>query len=139
MMTWLFDSARLSVFQNHLVAASIKGILVLISAAALCLLLRRASAAARHLVWSLALTGTLALPLLSLGLPAWQLAVLPSAPADSVSIETQATELARNAPKMSTTTAEPIIKGRAPAVIQPMAADLTTDLKARREVGCHRL
>src|SRR5438874_9029857 len=103
MMTWLFDSARLSVLQNHLFAASIKGILVLVSAATLCFFLRRASAAARHLVWSLALSGLLALPLLSLGLPVWQIAVLPSAPVDSVSIATHAPDFAQNIPKMNRT------------------------------------
>lgn len=133
MMTWLFDSARLSVLENHLVAASIKGILVLISAAAVCFVLRRAAAAARHLVWSLALTGLLALPLLSLGLPVWQIAVLPSAPVDSVPIETHAPEVARNAPKVNRATSVPTTKGNAPATtnIEPIAADLTTDVKAR--------
>src|SRR5437762_2532803 len=132
MMTWLFDSARLSVLQNHLFAASIKGILVLVSAATLCFFLRRASAAARHLVWSLALSGLLALPLLSLGLPVWQIAVLPPAPVDSVSIETPALEVARNAPKLNSTTPESVIKGNvlAPPNIEPIAPVLTTDLKA---------
>src|SRR5436190_12921008 len=101
MMTSLFDSVSLSTLQSNLVAASIKGILVLIGAAALCLILRRASAAARHLVWSLALTGLLALPLLSLGLPVWRLAVLPSAPVASVAIEPQPPEVVRNATKLN--------------------------------------
>src|SRR5258705_10668686 len=102
MMIWLFDSASLSTLQGNLVAASIKGILVLIGAAALCCVLRRASAAARHLVWSLALTGLLALPLLSLGLPVWQIAVLPSAPVDSFAIETQPHDAGPNdAPKIN--------------------------------------
>lgn len=136
MMTWLFDSARLSVLQNHLLAASIKGILVLISAAAVCFLLRRASAASRHLVWSLALTGLLALPILSLALPVWQIAVLPSAPVDSISTETQAPELVPNAAKMNPITSEHLIKTNAPATtnVDPqIAADLRSDLNGREK------
>lgn len=64
---------------EQLIAASIKGIPVLIAAAALCFALRRASAAARHFVWTVAMCGLLALPLLSVALPAWQIPVLPAA------------------------------------------------------------
>lgn len=118
-MTWLFDWAELSVLEGHLIAASIKGI------AALCLALRRASAAARHFVWSLALTGLLALPLLSFGLPVWQIALLPSAPIEPVAIATDAPEVAQNAAKMtfSRTTPEPIFTGNEPATtnVEPIA------------------
>lgn len=51
---------------------------VLLSAALLvALVLRRSSAALRHLVWTLSLVGTLLVPLCSWVLPAWQWAVLP--------------------------------------------------------------
>src|SRR5215510_6314180 len=77
----LIQRAELSSWLEHLVAASIKGALVLLVAAALCVFLRRASAASRHLVWSLALAGLIALPVLSFELPAWHIPVLPT-PAD---------------------------------------------------------
>src|SRR5258705_1942912 len=38
--------------------------------------LRRRSAAARHMIWTLALVGVLVLPALSLALPHWQLPIL---------------------------------------------------------------
>src|SRR5262245_44784435 len=73
----LIQPAELSTWLEHLLAASIKGAFVLFIATALCLLLRRASAASRHLVWSLALAGLVALPVLSFELPAWHIPVLP--------------------------------------------------------------
>ncbi|MGA9770457.1 MAG: M56 family metallopeptidase [Blastocatellia bacterium] len=58
-----------------LLSTSLKGLLILIIAAALSFLLRKASAASRHMVWSLAIASLLALPLLSFGLPSWQVPV----------------------------------------------------------------
>jgi beta-lactamase regulating signal transducer with metallopeptidase domain/Tol biopolymer transport system component len=68
-MTWL----------PLLLDVAVKGALVLALAGALCLLMRRASAAARHLLWCVALAQVMALPPLSLALPAWRLPLLPPA------------------------------------------------------------
>ena len=54
-----------------------KSALLLAGAGAVAIALRRASASARHLVWTLASVGSLLLPLLALAVPAWTLAVLP--------------------------------------------------------------
>ena len=58
------------------VDALIKVTLVLGIASAAALVLGRASAAMRHLVWTLALTSALVLPVLSVALPRWQLPIV---------------------------------------------------------------
>jgi beta-lactamase regulating signal transducer with metallopeptidase domain/HEAT repeat protein len=70
-------SAHSAAWLELLVAAALKGALVLVIALVLNFALRRSSAASRHLVWSLALASLLAIPLLSFGLPSWQVPVLP--------------------------------------------------------------
>ncbi len=52
-----------------------KGLIVLTGAGVATLLMRKASASARHLVWALAITSVLLLPVLSAALPGW--GVLP--------------------------------------------------------------
>lgn len=61
-----------------LLSVSLKGAILILCATGAVLALQRASAATRHLVWSLAFTGLLVLPLLSLSLPAWQIPLLPN-------------------------------------------------------------
>jgi beta-lactamase regulating signal transducer with metallopeptidase domain/major membrane immunogen (membrane-anchored lipoprotein) len=80
-MLSLFDaigaSANTTTWLTILVDASWKGVVLLLTALLLSLLLRRAAAATRHLVWSLALIGLLALPLLSFILPTWNVPIVP--------------------------------------------------------------
>ena len=65
--------------------AVVKASLVLSAAALTSLILRRASAALRHLVWTLALCSALFLPVISLALPKWQLQLVTIAsPAPAV-------------------------------------------------------
>lgn len=66
-----------------LVDGAIRSALVLLLAAGACVVLRRASAAVRHLVWTLALAASLAIVFLSSVLPGWS--ILP-AWADSISV-----------------------------------------------------
>jgi Tol biopolymer transport system component/beta-lactamase regulating signal transducer with metallopeptidase domain len=61
-----------------LLDAALKGLIVLAAAGVVCLFLRRASAAVRHLVWCVAIGQAVVMPLLSLALPGWQLPVLPA-------------------------------------------------------------
>jgi len=60
---------------------SLKGAIFLLLAVVLNLALQHASAAARHLVWTLALGAMLALPIASLTIPAWNLPIISSLPA----------------------------------------------------------
>ena len=61
-----------------LLDALIKSAVILSAAGLLTVALRRASAASRHLVWSLAMASLLALPAMSVALPSWRIAALPS-------------------------------------------------------------
>jgi bla regulator protein blaR1 len=61
-----------------LLDAFIKSAIILSVAGLVAGSLRRASAASRHLVWSLAMASLLALPVLSVALPSWRIAALPS-------------------------------------------------------------
>ena len=57
---------------------AVKGFLVLLAALAATTLMRRASAASRHLVWLAALTGVLMLPVAAAVVPAWRALPPPS-------------------------------------------------------------
>jgi hypothetical protein len=63
--------------ESAIVAILVKATVVLLVAFALTALLRGASAAARHAVWSAALVGVIAVPALTMVLP-WRMDVLPS-------------------------------------------------------------
>lgn len=65
------DGAWLAAVDGPLKATLVLGLAGLVS-----LLLARASAAVRHLVWTLALTSALVLPVLSIALPRWQLPIV---------------------------------------------------------------
>jgi HEAT repeat protein/beta-lactamase regulating signal transducer with metallopeptidase domain len=59
----------------------VKATIILGLAGVTTVLLRRASAASRHLVWTAALLGTLILPVLSIALPRWQMPIVTFAAA----------------------------------------------------------
>jgi beta-lactamase regulating signal transducer with metallopeptidase domain len=70
--------------------AALKGFLVLLAALVATTLMRRTSAASRHLVWLAALTGVLLLPVAAAVLPAWRALPSPSElipPASALSAE----------------------------------------------------
>jgi beta-lactamase regulating signal transducer with metallopeptidase domain len=77
--------------QTHLLAvlfdAAFKGAILLSATMLLSLLLRRAAAATRHLIWSLALIGVLALPFLSFIIPQWNVPLVPQILPSSESLQ----------------------------------------------------
>lgn len=66
--------------------AAIKSSVVLAGTFAAAWLLRRASAAARHLAWTLGLAGTLLVPTLSLALPRWEVPLVRVTASESASV-----------------------------------------------------
>jgi hypothetical protein len=94
--------------------AILKASLVLLAAAVATRLLRRASAAMRHLIWTIALVSALLMPVLSLALPRWQLPLLstPAAQPPAVIVTPSAPQPSRaresddvSAPALSTRSA----------------------------------
>ena len=77
------------------------------------LLRRRGSAAARHMVWTLAVVVLLALPAMTIVLPAWRVVALPALPAPAATIEPYAYEDAAavlSTPTQTTTSAAPVVQ-----------------------------
>ena len=66
-------------FLIALASVALKGFAILAAAGLASLLLRNSSASLKHLCWSVAIAAVLVLPVISLVLPSWTLAVLPGA------------------------------------------------------------
>jgi beta-lactamase regulating signal transducer with metallopeptidase domain len=70
-----------------ILAAAVRGAPLLLIAGVAALGWRRSSAAARHLVWLVAIAAMLVLPLLSASLPAWRVALLPPPEVEAAAVE----------------------------------------------------
>ncbi|HKQ77452.1 MAG TPA: M56 family metallopeptidase [Blastocatellia bacterium] len=112
----------------------IKSVVILSAAGLLAASLRKASAASRHLVWSVAMASLLALPVLSVALPSWRIAALPSlatiavaedGPAEPAGVRTnEAAVIFESKP-------EP----EAPALSQPRTSDIWEETPATGPVS----
>ena len=74
----MFDFPQFEALFWILFDSAIKGLLLLALVGAIAMAMRRASAAALHLVWFLALSALICLPALSALLPEWRIEMLPS-------------------------------------------------------------
>ncbi|HEX7117993.1 MAG TPA: M56 family metallopeptidase [Longimicrobiales bacterium] len=82
---WLFGPAAAPGWAPPVAEVVAKGTVLLVAVCLAALVLRRASAGLRHLVWSIGLAGVLALPLIA-ALP-WRLEVLPSTASWRVAVD----------------------------------------------------
>ena len=100
-----------------LAANAVKVTLLLSITAIAALALRKSSSAARHAIWCAALVGSLLLPVLTLAVPDWKLAVLPArAPVPQpMTVATPAT------PVTASTPATPVVPAVTPAPPAPPA------------------
>ncbi len=138
MWTWLHIELANDAWSRALavlVDVGVKGIVLLALAGLVALAMRRASAAARHLVWTLALTGLLLLPVLSFVMPKWQLPILPIAatPAEQMvpapTVEPQRDEIAVAEAEYPITAVAPTpLSTPAPVVSSPAPAPMTVPL-----------
>jgi beta-lactamase regulating signal transducer with metallopeptidase domain len=74
---------------------AIKGVLILLVAGVLVAMLKSTSAAARHLLWSVAVASLLVLPIFELVLPNWQVPVFPAL-LQNASAETAGNNISQN-------------------------------------------
>ena len=73
----LLPPGRTSEWVMVLLDAAIKGAIILVLTGMVTVLMRKASAATRHLAWFLGLMSLVLVPVLSVALPAWHLPFLP--------------------------------------------------------------
>ncbi len=108
-----------------LLELTLKAIIILAAAGLLTVLLRHASAALRHTVWSLALGGLLLLPVLTFVVPAWRVAILPAPDCAPNCEDVAATPIALATDEVAAVlpAVAPELEALAPAVIsEPLAA-----------------
>lgn len=76
-MIWVEGLLNDQALLKWIIDISLKATLLLLIAGGITYLLRQASAATRHWVWSFGLFGVLLVPILSMMLPSWNLPILP--------------------------------------------------------------
>ncbi|MBL7646731.1 MAG: hypothetical protein JNK74_11130 [Candidatus Hydrogenedentes bacterium] len=100
-----------------LVDTGAKGLILMAAAGLAAAALRRNAAAARHLVWMLALCGLLILPVVSLMMPKWTLPILPA-------IEAPAVAPIAATPPIATAPAAPVVVSTPMTEIAPVAPNV---------------
>jgi beta-lactamase regulating signal transducer with metallopeptidase domain len=104
-----------------------KASLLFAAAGLVSFVLRRRSAAARHMIWTLAMLSVLVLPALSIALPRWQLPIVTLQGEASVSLSGSSSQLPGDVSRLSA----PSLK-RTPAASAPVAAEAPTEAASAR-------
>ncbi|MFL5640515.1 MAG: M56 family metallopeptidase [Gemmatimonadaceae bacterium] len=149
MSQFLADHSLFRTTLPILLDAAIKGALLVVVAAAAAYLLRKRSAASRHAVWTAAVIGHLAIPVLVLVLPAWRMPLLPAAtwlqsesgPVAPITASPRASENDRNlAPRVNPSKQQPILTGaastdQAAATAKPTVSTIASEPAAAARLG----
>ena len=109
-------TASVDGFLLQLLAFALRATVILAGAWAATVLLRRASAATRHMIWTSAIAGVLALPLLSVALPAWNVPLI------SIAARVDVPDTAPVAPAQSAPRAAPVVESTAAVAVPASAA-----------------
>src|SRR6266516_1730651 len=117
--------------------AFVKATVLLLLAAGVTLLLRSGAASLRHLVWTLACGGVLALPLASALLPNWRLAGWPRLDVP-VAFDLNQTSTARDVIATSTPKTAPSAAARVVRAPDSDPSETTADRKSTRLNSSHR-
>lgn len=106
-MIWVEGLLNDPALLKWIIDISLKATLLLLIAGGITYLLRQASAATRHWVWSFGLFGVLLVPLLSMMLPSWNLPILPEiAPVEQKASEQLVVSESTLTPAQPTVTAQ---------------------------------
>jgi len=117
---WLFTNAKTAL--SFLFIIALKSAVIILVAYVLTRTLRRAAAATRHLIWTMALVSILLLPIFSLLLPSWDV------PFPNNFLSVSQTEKAENSKPTTILNERPLVKGS--EISQAIEPGVESDSKA---------
>src|SRR6266550_2479627 len=115
-----------------LLDAALKGTILIAAAAIAAYLLRSHSAAARHAAWTAAVVGHLALPAVTLLVPAWRLPFLPAPPWLQSSAPRTVTASSVEPAQLSVNSSQPAVPNSEPAISTKPTVSAPTDRVPQR-------
>ena len=115
-----------------LLDAALKGTILIADAALAAYLLRSHSAAARHAAWTAAVVGHLALPAVTLLVPAWRLPFLPAPPWLQSSTPQTSTASSHEPAQLPVSSGQPQVQNSPPAISAKPTASVSAGGVAQR-------